>query len=135
MKKSFLPEIDENALTEAMQNVDAAENPFQNKQDFLEPVDSPEMPKAPYQNELLNVRETTHGDYRDTARIAQRLKDTLLIEQVKRTKRGQSRLTDTQKECLDLIMTKVARIIAGQASNQEHWDDIAGYANLARSDA
>lgn len=134
--KKFLPEIDENALSEAMKNVDdKTENPFAGNQDFvvdLSPEPEPAHPQ--YTDPLLIERETTHGDYRNTARIIQRLKDTILVEQVRRTKRGQPRLTDTQKECLDMIVHKIGRIISGESGHPDHWADIAGYAKLARAD-
>jgi len=39
-------------------------------------------------------------------------------------------LTDMQKESLDMIAHKIARILAGNQDNKDHWDDIAGYASL-----
>ena len=39
-------------------------------------------------------------------------------------------LTDVQKEALDMIAHKIARILAGNQDNKDHWDDIAGYASL-----
>jgi len=31
---------------------------------------------------------------------------------------------------LHMIYVKIARILSGQASHRDHWDDIAGYAKL-----
>jgi hypothetical protein len=39
-------------------------------------------------------------------------------------------LTASQKEALDMIQHKVARILNGNANHQDHWVDIAGYAEL-----
>jgi hypothetical protein len=84
------------------------------------------MSEAPakYNTEVLNERETTHGDYRDTARIAQRLKDAV------RREASFDVLDDTAKESLDLICTKVARILSGNWREPDHWKDIAGYSSL-----
>lgn len=86
--------------------------------------------EARYETPLPNQRESTHGDYTDTARIAWRIKNTIRQELVERHKRSQPQLTYRQLESLDMIATKIARIISGDASNTEHWEDIAGYAKL-----
>lgn len=39
-------------------------------------------------------------------------------------------LTDVQRESIDLIATKLARICCGDPNHRDHWDDIAGYATL-----
>lgn len=83
-----------------------------------------------YATPLLNERERTHGDFTDTARIATGLKRQIRYELSLRQKRNQPSLTERQLESLDLIATKIARIISGDAANPEHWDDIAGYAKL-----
>jgi hypothetical protein len=36
-----------------------------------------------------------------------------------------------QREALDYIAGKLARILSGQPGYADHWDDIAGYAKLA----
>lgn len=81
--------------------------------------------------QLLADRKTTHGRYDDHARITQTLK--MLVEQElsERVIRNQPMLTFTQKESIDMILHKIGRIIAGEASFQDHWDDIAGYAKIA----
>lgn len=76
-----------------------------------------------YQNPTLNERETTHGDYAVTARIAQSLKAVLHSEV------GFQALTDIEKESLELICTKMARAVSGRY-NKDDYDDIAGYSNL-----
>jgi hypothetical protein len=77
-----------------------------------------------YQNEVLNEREGTHGDYAATAAIAQELKYVL-------SKEGRTILLPAvHRESLDLICTKLARIISGNHDEPDHWKDIAGYANL-----
>lgn len=74
--------------------------------------------------DILNEREKTHGSYASTAAMAQMLKDCM--------KNSQNWLTmdDTQREALDLIATKIARILSGNPREKDHWVDVAGYANL-----
>lgn len=79
---------------------------------------------------ILVERKKTHGEYRDDARAAMRLKDNLADEINRRVVRGQPLLIDTQRHALDMILHKIARIVTGDAFFKDHWDDIAGYAKL-----
>ena len=74
--------------------------------------------------DILDEREKTHGSYANTASTAQALKDVM--------KQGTNwrHLDDTQREALDLIATKIARILSGNPHEVDHWRDVAGYANL-----
>lgn len=76
---------------------------------------------------LLEERGKTHGNFSTQAFISQTLK-----EHVRSFKgfSGWHGLTCEQKEALDMILHKIARIIAGNHSFKDHWDDIAGYARL-----
>lgn len=80
---------------------------------------------------LTNERGKTHGDFVDHARITQRLKLAITTEYEHRRDRGQLPLSDTQREAIDMIVHKIGRIIAGDPSFADHWDDIAGYAHIA----
>ena len=71
---------------------------------------------------LLVEREKTHGDWRDTAAKAQALKETLAFNKLSRL--------EVYNEALDMIATKLARIICGNEKTKDHWLDIAGYAKL-----
>lgn len=73
---------------------------------------------------LLNERESTHGSYQDNARLAQELKDFF------RACPSWGHMEPVQRESLDLIALKLARILSGKADNSEHWADVAGYAQL-----
>jgi len=73
---------------------------------------------------VLADRQTTHGNYADTARTAQHLR------QAMREGNNWSILTDTQRESLDMIAMKIARILSGDPQHADHWDDITGYARL-----
>lgn len=83
---------------------------------------------------LTQERGTTHGAFLDHARVTQRLKLVIHEELVKRQKRGQIPLSMQHVEALDMIMHKVGRIIAGDPTFQDHWDDIGGYAHIANKD-
>lgn len=80
---------------------------------------------------LVAERGQTHGDFRDHARIAQKLKAVMQEEARAREERGQPPLTDMQREALEMIAHKIGRILAGDASFNDHWDDIGGYARIA----
>lgn len=74
---------------------------------------------------LLNERAKTHGSFTDHARITQLLKAIVHSEP-----HWQHALTMCQRESVDMILHKIGRIMAGNPSFKDHWDDIAGYARL-----
>ena len=76
--------------------------------------------------DVLNEREKTHGDFAKVAATACALKQIF-----RRPARG---LLPVQSEALDLIATKLARIVCGDPNVRDHWEDIAGYANLVVRD-
>lgn len=71
----------------------------------------------------ITERTKTHGDFSNHARVAQRLKIVVKMEN--------PTLTDVQQEAIDMILHKIARIVAGNPNHKDHWHDIAGYAKLA----
>lgn len=79
---------------------------------------------------LLAERGRTHGDFTDHARITQRLKDIIVNELALRRNRKQPELDYVMLESLDMITHKIGRVIAGDSTAVDHWDDIAGYARL-----
>ena len=74
--------------------------------------------------QLLSERAKTHGDYSNHAAITQELKQVIHLSE------GWERLDATQRETLHMITHKIGRILAGNPSFKDHWDDIAGYAKL-----
>lgn len=78
------------------------------------------LPRDP----LLVEREKTHGDFAQNAMVAQGIK-TIFEAHGYHTK-----LSYRQAEALDLIASKIGRIIAGDHNFKEHYIDIAGYAKL-----
>ena len=75
--------------------------------------------------DLLSERAATHGDYGDNAHIMQALKR-LLREQA-----GWLKLSDVQRESLDMIALKIGRILTGNPNERDAWRDLCGYAKLA----
>lgn len=75
---------------------------------------------------ILAQRQKTHGDFSGHAEISQNLKLAISYYAIERD----CKLSDTQKEALDMIAHKIARILNGDPNHRDHWDDIAGYATL-----
>lgn len=74
--------------------------------------------------DILKQRESTHGAFPIKATTIQLLKNIM---------RGTERwrdLTFAQQESLDMIMTKVGRILHGNPNEPDHWLDIIGYTKL-----
>ena len=76
--------------------------------------------------ELLNERNATHGSFVENARVSQQLKE------VFRAEPNWQNLNQVHKEAIDHICGKFGRIMAGQPTFDDHWDDIQGYAGLPK---
>lgn len=72
----------------------------------------------------LNERGNTHGQFKYNSQYSQSLKR--VIQQT----RNHGLFNDIQQEALDMICHKIARICAGDPNYDDHWRDIAGYAQL-----
>ena len=75
-------------------------------------------------DDLLKDKEATHGVFDDMAALAQ------TVKAIMRRGRNWESLPNPSKEALEMIATKIARILNGDASEAEHWNDVAGYARL-----
>ena len=75
-------------------------------------------------SDILNERQKTHGDYSDTASIAQALKDEM------RMGKNWKLLDDMQRETLEMVATKIGRILSGNPHEVDHYRDCAGYFQL-----
>ena len=73
---------------------------------------------------IIDERQKTHGDFYRNAMMAQELKD------VMRRGKNWKTLDDTQRETLEMIATKIGRILSGNPHEVDHWRDIAGYSTL-----
>lgn len=83
--------------------------------------------------QLIDTRQQTHGDWGRTAHVAQALKSCLEDAILKAP--DPVLLNSGQREALDMILAKIARIVSGDPNHADHWRDIEGYARLARGDA
>jgi deoxycytidylate deaminase len=82
-------------------------------------------PAAVGTKSLIAEREKTHGSFDQNATTSQQLKAIF---------RAQSKyveLCPCHKEALDMIASKIGRVLSGQAGFADHWRDISGYATLA----
>lgn len=77
-----------------------------------------------HKDDILNEREATHGDYRDMSAIAQGLKGLV------RSGPSWDKLSQDQRETVEMWCTKIARIVSGNPNEPDHWRDVSGYANL-----
>lgn len=76
--------------------------------------------------ELLQERGKTHGDFSQNAIYGQELRSLF------RSSPAWSSIPSVQREALDMIACKMSRILSGQATFEDHWVDVIGYATLAR---
>ena len=73
---------------------------------------------------ILTERGKRYGLFKDHANISQTIKDMMKQEE------GWARLAPDQKEALEMIVHKIARILNGDPNYVDSWVDIAGYAKL-----
>ena len=79
-------------------------------------------------DQILSEREQTHGLFREVAGYSQAIKN------VMRTSRNWNRLDVAQAQALEVVADKVARILCGDPSFPDHWQDGAGYFELVVRD-
>lgn len=79
-------------------------------------------------NETLAQRQETHGNFESHARISQSIKCQMFNAE------GYGQLTAIQREALDMIAHKIARILNGNPNVHDHWHDIGGYATLVANE-
>jgi len=82
--------------------------------------------------DILNEREKTHGDYKSTSMLSWAFKRTLRESLVAQEKEMRRNMDIGQQEAIEMILHKIARIVCGDPNFDDHWDDIAGYAMLAK---
>lgn len=75
-------------------------------------------------DETLAQRQSTHGDYSTTAMISQ------LLSSYMRAAPNWDKLSFAQKEGLEMIQHKIARMLCGDHTFKDHIVDIIGYATL-----
>lgn len=72
--------------------------------------------------QTLAAREKTYGSFMDVANLSQRLQAVM--------DDGPAELRNDQREALQMICSKIARILCGNPDYIDNWHDIAGYAAL-----
>ena len=75
-------------------------------------------------DQTLAERGARYGAFRDHAVIAQAIKEAMWHRD------GWGRLAPDQKQALEVIADKVARILNGDPDYHDNWHDIVGYAKL-----
>ncbi len=75
-------------------------------------------------NEMQAGREGRYGSFQGHARISQDLKAAM------HERSGWDGLQADQREALEMIQHKIARILNGDPNYADNWVDIAGYATL-----
>lgn len=75
---------------------------------------------------ILTERGARYGTFAGHAEISQRLRGTINEFLIKRG----CDLDPDQREALDMICHKIARILNGDPNYADSWVDIAGYAKL-----
>ena len=94
-----------------------------------EPTPEPAPEPAPETNQLekiLGKRAEQYGTFMRNADIAIKLKQVIHNAMV----REDTQLYPDQLQALDMIVTKIGRILTGNPSHLDSWIDIAGYAKL-----
>jgi hypothetical protein len=76
--------------------------------------------------ETLDSRATAYGTFADNARLAQALKRAMAEHAQDMGKT----FADDQWEALEMIASKMSRIVNGNPDGIDNWHDIAGYATL-----
>lgn len=72
--------------------------------------------------QILNDRQNTHGDFANCARISQEFKMIIAA--------NDNNLSHAEREAVEMIALKLARILNGGNRHKDSWQDIAGYALL-----
>jgi hypothetical protein len=83
-------------------------------------------PKADTVDAILDSRAKDYGAFADNARLAQALKRAMADH----ADEMGSLFSDEQWEALEMIASKMSRIVNGNPDKIDNWDDIAGYAKL-----
>ena len=77
-------------------------------------------------NDMLAGREARYGTFEGHARISQALKRAM------QDSPNWSKLTDVQKEGLEMVQHKIARMLNGDPSYLDNIVDIVGYSTLVK---
>ena len=74
--------------------------------------------------DILEARGKMYGEFKGHANITQSLKSAMFSTV------GWERLSNSQKEALEMIAHKIGRILNGDPNYDDSWVDICGYSQL-----
>lgn len=74
--------------------------------------------------DTLEERGKSYGEFKENAKIAQHLK------QVVRCANNWSNMPDDMREAVDMICSKISRMVTADCNHIDNWTDIQGYAKL-----
>jgi hypothetical protein len=72
----------------------------------------------------LDERQSTYGEFKDHAMITQNIKKAMVDSKNWRL------LSESKKECLEMVAHKIGRILNGDPDFHDSWHDIIGYVTL-----
>lgn len=75
-------------------------------------------------DKILNERGSRYGKFTGLSLIAQNIKSAM------RHSPNWQRLPEDMKEALEMIATKMGRVLNGDPTHLDHWIDVTGYAQL-----
>lgn len=75
-------------------------------------------------DKILKDRHNTYGSFMSQALLTQTFKE------VARRSTNYEHMAVDQKEAIDMIFTKIARILNGNPNYIDSWTDVMGYAKL-----
>ena len=81
------------------------------------------MPKQTV-TEILQERQSTHGTFSEASNTIQRIKA------IMHAAPNWERLSNAQREALEMVQSKIGRILHGDPQELDHWADVQGYAKL-----
>lgn len=74
---------------------------------------------------LLQERGSSHGDFREQFKVAQKLKEVCFDQW------GYFDIDPVLREAIEMDLMKLSRILTGQPLFEDHWADRVGYLSLA----
>ena len=95
-------------------------------EDHISKAAIPYLPPAAKAETITKERKNAHGDWLVQSSLGNRLKGLM------RDGSNWPDLRPHQQEALDMIATKISRILSGDPAHEDHWDDIMGYALLGK---
>jgi hypothetical protein len=97
---------------------------YGNWKEILVPMQAAQTAQASSIDSTLSERGARYGTFTEHARVTQNIKAAM------KDSRNWHELSDSKKECLEMIAHKVGRILNGDSNYHDSWHDIVGYTKL-----